>query len=83
MVLRGTKDNLITLNEIILFKENFPQPTLTTWIVLEVELVKAMKGALISVNIQEINVKIISVKRRRKCSFLQCNSGSSEVIIDL
>jgi hypothetical protein len=40
-----------TLDKIVLFKENLPKSTLTTRIVLQVELIKAMKCALVRVNI--------------------------------
>lgn len=40
-----------TLDKIILLQEDLPEPTLTTWIILEVELVKSMKSALVSMNV--------------------------------
>lgn len=56
----------ITLDEIILFKENLPKPTLTTGIILKVELIKTMKGTLVRMNIQKVNVQVISVKSSNK-----------------
>jgi hypothetical protein len=52
----------ITLNEIILLQKYLPEPTLTTRIVFKIELVKAMKCTLVGVNVQKVNIEIVSVK---------------------
>ena len=59
---KSDKKYLNTLDEIILFKENFPKPTLTTGIVLEIELIKAMKCTLVCMNIHKVHVQVISVQ---------------------
>lgn len=41
-----------TLDEIVLLQEYLSESALTTWIILQVEFVKSMKGAFISMNIQ-------------------------------
>ena len=41
----------LTLYEIVLLQKDLPQPTLATWIVLEVELVKTMEGTLVCMDI--------------------------------
>lgn len=55
-----------TLNKIILLQENLPEPTLTTRIVFKIELVKAMKCTLVCVNVQKVNIEIISVEKSSK-----------------
>lgn len=49
----------LTLDEIILLQKYFSKPTLSARIVLEIEFVKTMKGALVSMHIQQIYIKII------------------------
>lgn len=61
-----TKEKKITLNEIILLQEYLPKPTLTTGIVFKIELIKAVKCTLVSVNVQKVNVEIVAVKRNLK-----------------
>lgn len=50
---RGVKH---TLDKIILLQENLSEPTLATWIILQVEFVKTMKSALVSMNIQKVHI---------------------------
>lgn len=40
-----------TLNKIVLFKENLPEPTLAAWIVFKVEFVKTMKRTFVRMDI--------------------------------
>lgn len=53
----------VTLNEIILLKKYLPEPTLTARIVFKIELIKAMKSTLVCVNVQKVNIEVISVKK--------------------
>lgn len=59
LVIKKTK---YTLDKIILLKENLPEPTLTTGVILKIELIKAMKSTLVCMNIQKVNIQIIPVQ---------------------
>lgn len=39
---------------------------MTTRIVFKIKLIKAMKSALVSMNVQKVNIEIIPVKKRYK-----------------
>ena len=54
------------MDKIILLKENLPEPTLTTGVVLKIELIKAMKSTLVCMNIQKVNIQIIPVQTNAK-----------------
>lgn len=54
------------MDKIILLKENLPEPTLTTGVVLKIELIKAMKSTLVCMNIQKVDIQIIAVQTNAK-----------------
>lgn len=61
----------LTLDKIILLQKYFSEPTLSTRIILEIKFVKAMKGAFVSMHVQQIYIKIIpaiteSIKTRAR-----------------
>ena len=54
--------NKYTLDQIILLKENLPEPTLTAGVVLQIELIKTMKCTFVCMNIQKVHVQVVPVK---------------------
>lgn len=55
-----------TLDKIILLEKNLPEPTLTTGIVFEIKFIKTMERALVSMNIQKVNIQVISEEGCKK-----------------